>query len=646
MTSCRQFSISALLTSIKVCPATSVVILCILAVLRYEPIIARDTDPPPVGIERRIPLTTSRVIGSPELPPPYRIRKAFPNLKINYPVTFSHVPGADLFLFTTETSPYSPTVLHRMKDDSKTDAFETLMPSDDVIYDITFHPNFTKNGYLYLGSNGKTADGGMATRIRRYHMEPKPPYTFDPKSAKVIIEWPSNGHNGGAIGFGLDGMLYVTSGDGTSDSDGNIVGQDLSKLTSKVLRIDVDHPDEGKTYSVPKDNPFVGQKDVRPETWAYGLRNPWRLTVDSKTGQIWVGNNGQDLWEQAYLIRKGENYGWSVVEGSHPFYPSRKTGPTPISKPTVEHPHSEFRSLTGGVVYHGKKLPELEGAYIYGDYSTGKIWGIRHDGDKVIWHKELADSRLQITCFAVDAQGELLIADHRGDGKGNFYTLEPTPKDLPASTFPLTLGESGLFTSVKGHVVQPGLIPYSVNAPFWSDGAIKVRYMALPGADSQIGFTTQRGWNFPDRTVLVKSFALELEEGNPKTRTWIETRFLTKQEGEWFGYSYRWNDEQSDGRLVASKGNDREFSIRVPKSAEYPEGVRKQVWHYPSRSECMVCHSRASNFVLGTCTLQMNKEHDYGTVRRINSGPWIILGSSTGVRSRVPSSRTKPKPRA
>ncbi len=264
-------------------------------------------------------------------------------------------------------------------------------------------------------------------------------------------------------------MLYVTSGDGTSDSDTHIVGQDLSKLTAKVLRLDVDHPEPGKPYAVPKDNPFVGTKDVRPETWAYGLRNPWRMTVDAKTGHLWVGNNGQDLWEQAYLIQKGANYGWSVMEGSHAFYPNRKAGPTPFSKPTVEHPHSEARSLTGGIVYYGAKYPELQGVYLYGDYSTGKIWGVRHDGMHVTWHKELARTRLQITGFGVDSHGEILIADHRGQDKGALYTLEGTPKDLPPSTFPRRLSESGLFRSVKGHVMQPALIPYSVNAPLWSD---------------------------------------------------------------------------------------------------------------------------------------------------------------------------------
>jgi glucose/arabinose dehydrogenase len=563
----------------------------------------------PYGIDRRVPLTTSTVVGSPDPPPPYRVKRVYPDLKVSYPIAVRHQPGSDCLLFITQLNPYARTLIRRVKDEPDVKDAETLLDLDGVAYDITFHPDFAKNGYVYVGWNGPSSGASEAkrTRVTRYTMDPRPPYRLDPQSAKLIIEWPSDGHNGGAVAFGLDGMLYVTSGDGTSDSDRNIVGQDLTKLTAKVLRIDVDHPDEGRAYSVPGDNPFVGTKDVRPETWAYGLRNPWRITVDQKTGHVWVGQNGQDLWEQAYLVCKGENYGWSVTEGSHPFYPSRQAGPTPIVKPTVEHPHSEFRSLTGGVVYYGAKFPDLQGAYLYGDYSTGQLWAIRHDGTKEVWHRQLADTHLQITGFGLDSRGEILICDHRGEGQGGFYTLEPTPEQ-PPSNFPRTLSASGLFRSVKGHVVEPGLIPYSVNAPLWSDGAFKQRYIALPGADSHIDFTRSRGWNFPDRTVLVKSFALE-DEASPDSRRWVETRFLTKQNGEWFGYSYLWNDEQTDATLVDGRGVDREFTLRGP------GGVRKQVWHYPSRSECMVCHSRAANFVLGPSELQMNREHDYGGIR-------------------------------
>ena len=512
-------------------------------------------------------------------------------------------------LLNTEKVSYGNTKVQRIVDDPATSEVETLLELDAVAYSIVFHPDFANNGFLYIGSNGPSSDKApKKTQIHRYFMERQPPYKLDTASAKLIIEWTSDGHNGGAMAFGNDGMFYVTSGDGTSDSDTNIVGQDMTTLLSKVLRIDVDHPDEGKAYSVPRDNPFVGMQGARPEIWTYGMRNPWRMTVDQKTGHLWVGQNGQDLWEQAYLIKKGENYGWSVMEGSHPFYPNRKPGPTPFVKPTIEHHHSEFRSLTGGIVYYGGQHAELQGSYLYGDYSTGKIWAMKHDGNKPLWHKELADSRLQITCFGTDSKGEILICDHCGGDKGALYTLEPTPRDAGPSQFPRLLSETGLFASVKGHVVQPALIPYSVIAPLWGDNAYKERWIALPGGDTAMEFRTWRGWHFPERAVIVKSFALELQQGNPASRKWIETRLLTLQQGEWFGYSYSWNDEQTEAFLVQGKGQDKPFQIQTP------TGQRQQVWHYPSRAECMVCHSRAADWVLGLQTLQMTKDHKYGAV--------------------------------
>ncbi|TMQ35708.1 MAG: hypothetical protein E6K70_00745, partial [Planctomycetota bacterium] len=560
-------------------------------------------------MEKRLPLTSSRVVGSPDPPPPYRIARAFPNLKLNYPIAVAHQPGSDRLLLITESEGSAPVKIERIVDDPKTSELETLLELDAVAYSIVFHPDFGRNGYLYIGSNGPVkSPGSKKTQVHRYTMDRQPPYKLVPASAKLIIEWESNGHNGGAVAFGHDGMLYVTSGDGTSDSDGNIVGQDMTTLLAKVLRIDVDHPEPGKGYSVPKDNPFVGQQGARPETWAYGLRNPWRMTVDHRTGHLWVGQNGQDLWEQAFLVKRGDNYGWSVMEGSHPFYPNRKPGPTRFVKPTIEHHHSEFRSLTGGVVYYGAKYPELQGAYLYGDYSTGKIWAMKHDGTKPLWTKELAESRLQITCIGTDSKGEILICDHRGAKKGGLYALQPTPKNARPADIPRKLSETGLFASVEGHVVQPSLIPYSVIAPLWADNAYKERWIALPGADTKIDFTNWRGWNFPDRAVIVKSFALEMEPGNAASRKWIETRLLTRQEGEWFGYSYAWNDEQREANLVEGKGLDRQYRLKTA------SGERTQVWHYPSRTECMVCHSRAANWVLGLQTLQMNKDHTYGGV--------------------------------
>ena len=574
----------------------------------------------PYGIEHYVPMTTSRAAGSPEPPLPYRAVRAFPKLQIDWPIFVTTEPGSDRLLFIYDHRPDKQfRVCRASARQAAAGEFDILFAVDDPAYSICFHPDFAENGFFYLGHNGPNRlapkDAEKTCRVTRYTLQRKAPFSLVKDSAKVILEWETNGHNGAAVTFGLDGMLYVTTGDGTSDSDTNLTGQGLDHLLAKVLRLDVDHPDEGREYSIPSDNPFVGQEGMRPETWAYGLRNPWRMTTDSKTGHIWVGNNGQDLWEQVYLIRKGDNYGWSVYEGGHPFYLERKAGPHPHVKPTFEHSHSESRSLTGGIVYHGSKFPDLQGAYIYGDYSTGKIWAGKHDGRKVVWHREIADTTMQITSFGLDPAGELLITDHQGKEQGGFYTLEPNEQQTQPDTFPRKLSDSGLYANVAKHQMQPGVIPYSVNSPLWSDGADKSRFFAIPhsaGKDGQpphIGLAGNRGWNFPEQTVLIKSFSLDLVEGDPTSRRWIETRFLHREQNEWVGYSYRWNNDQTDATLVDKEGANITFKVQAADG----KMIDRQ-WRYPSRAECMVCHSRAANYVLGLSTPQMNRLHDYSSI--------------------------------
>ncbi|MBM4003176.1 MAG: hypothetical protein FJ295_07795 [Planctomycetes bacterium] len=585
------------------------------ATLRFVPPPRRNAAR---GIPERIPWTTSRVVGSPDPPPPYRTRPAFDQPPLPFPIAATLIPGRAEWLIITQPAPFAPSQLVKMRDAADVRSAEVLLEiPDTTAYSITFHPNYRHTGWVYLGYNGTGSDGfrGKTTKIVRYHLHPGTG-TFDPSTARVILEWESDGHNGGATAFGNDGMLYVTTGDGTSDSDTNLAGQDLSHLLGKVLRIDVDHPTATHAYSIPADNPFAGKDGIRAETWCYGLRNPWRIAVDPRRGALWVGNNGQDLWEQAYRIEKGANYGWSVMEGSHPFYPDRKAGPTPFVAPTVEHPHSEARSLTGGLVYYGRKYPELQGAYIYGDHSTGKVWGVQHDGSQIVWHRELTDTPFHITGFALDRDGELLILEHAA--AGNLHYLEPNPPQADdASPFPHRLSETGIFRSLPEHKFQEGMIPYSVNAALWSDGAHKERAFGIPhhpdrlDSEMTIDFSQPKGWGFPDDTVLVKSFALERTPGDPGTRFWIETRLLVKQQGEWIGYSYLWNDAQTDAELVAAEGADRQFELQVPRSRDNPSGQLRQHWRYPSRTECMVCHSRAANYVLGLSTAQMNRDHDY-----------------------------------
>ncbi len=571
---------------------------------------AEDGDRGPSGLDRRIPWNDSKVVGSPEPPFLYRTRPSFENVEIKQPLTFDAEPGRPAFLVIQHLGSWSPPGrILRIADDRTTDEVQTILELKGIAYELAFHPNYEQNGYLFVGQN-VVVDEEHRTRVSRYTVDCEPPHAIDPESEVVIIEWPSNGHNGGALDFGGEGMLYVTSGDGTSDSDTNLRGQDLTHLTAKVLRIDVDHPDEGRHYSVPNDNPFVDRPGARPETWAYGLRNPWRMTYDDQLDQLWVGQNGQDLWESAMLIKKGANYGWSAYEGSYPFYLDRM-GPDPLTPPTVEHHHSEARSLTGGVVYHGDRLPEIDGAYVYGDFSTGKIWAVKHDGTEVTWQEEIADTPFAISGFGLDRDENLIVIDHLT----GFHELVPNEVDETTPPFPTKLSETGLYLSVADREPHPALISYSVNSPLWSDGAFKNRFIAVPGEET-VPFTKgAAGWNFPDGTVLVKEFELELEAGNVESRQPIETRLMSKQQGEWVGYSYVWNDDLTDATLVHKAGMDRSFLIQ---DESVPGGVREQVWHYPSRAECMVCHSRAANYTLGLSGLQMNKEHQYRNGRTAN----------------------------
>ena len=561
----------------------------------------------------------SRVVGSPDPPLPYRVKQTFPELSLTKPIIVTNEPMSKRLWFIDDDPKTNQSRLCRTTEEPATGEYEVIHNfGEAVAYSIAFHPAFDENGYFFIGSNDpiSSEDKTKHTRVTRYTIDHTSSQQLVPNSQRIIIEWESNGHDGAAIAFGLDGMLYITSGDGTSDSDTDLRGQGLDHLLAKVLRIDADRPNGQKLYSVPEDNPFVDIKGARAETWAYGFRNPWRMSIDPKTGNLWVGNNGQDLWEQIYLVERGGNYGWSVYEGGHIFYANRRLGPTTVSKPLIDHPHSEARSITGGVVYYGDRYLDLHGAYIYGDYSTGKIWGVKLQDRNIIWHKELADSALAIVGFALDNNGELLIVDYRGKGKGGFYTLIPNESPDSSQNFPQRLSHTGLFSSVKDHQLAPGMIPYSVNAPLWSDGAYKKRYIYLPPVPdkgkiqqpTQISMTDRGGWSFPDKTVLVKSFGFEFKKGNIRARRWIETRLMTRQQGEWSGYSYAWNKEQTDAYLVSKEGLDRSFKLGSGEE-------HFQTWRYPSRSECMVCHSRAANFVLGLSTLQMNKQHDYGGVQ-------------------------------
>ena len=568
---------------------------------------AGDADKP-YGIPERVKWTTSRVVGSPDPPPPYRLVRAFPQFIFDEPVFIAQDPTSERFLVAEyDGMVYSFDPADR---GGKKDLYLNMGRNVSA---FSFHPKYAENGQVFVFSahDPKIKDRSQSiSRASRFTLVPgSNPPRLDRDSEVIIIEWPAGGHNGGEAIIGPDGYLYIATGDGTGGSDRDNTGQGVNDLKAVMMRLDVENPDPGRNYSIPKDNPFVDMPGARGEIWAYGFRNPWRFSFDPVTGQPWVGDVGQDLWEYIELVSRGSNHGWSVMEGSHPFHPNAERGPTPIVPPIAEHHHTECRSITGGYVYEGSKFPELRGAYLYGDYQYGKMWGFRYDhkAKKVSWQKELADTAVKISSFGAGRDGSFYALDY---DRGEIYELDRNPPRKQKQPFPRKLSETGLFTSVKNHEAAPGVIPYSLNAAFWSDGAHKERFFAIPG-ELGIDFSENREWAFDDGAVTVKSFSLDMEEGNPASRRRIETRIVVKQDDHWVGYTYLWNDQQTDATLIEAGGLDKTYKV---KDASAPGGIREQVWHYPSRKECMFCHSRAAGFVLGLNTQQMNRSHDYGDV--------------------------------
>ncbi|MES2792536.1 MAG: PQQ-dependent sugar dehydrogenase [Planctomycetota bacterium] len=293
--------------------------------------------------------------------------------------------------------------------------------NEEGLLGFAFHPQFKKNGELFIYYTSKQKEPHTSV-VSRFKVSADNPQVASRDSEEVLLEIPQPfwNHNGGTLAFGPDGYLYIGLGDGGAGNDPLENGQNINTLLGSILRIDVDHQDAGKKYAVPKDNPFVGQKDAQPEIYAYGLRNIWRMSFDRKTGTLWCADVGQNLWEEINLITKGGNYGWNLREGMHPFG-LKASGPRPdLIEPIWEYDHQVGSSITGGVVYRGKKLPELVGKYIYADYITGKVWALKYDeaAKKVISNEAIPTNKLPIISFGEDEEGEVYFTLVTADGKG------------------------------------------------------------------------------------------------------------------------------------------------------------------------------------------------------------------------------------
>jgi len=324
-----------------------------------------------------------------------------------------------------------------------------------------------------------------------------------------------------------------------------------------------------------------------------------------------------------YRVERGGTYGWSVMEGRQPVRPEARRGPTQILPPMVDHPHTEARSVTGGYVYHGERYPDLEGAYIYGDYVTGKIWGLRADANGVTWHELLANTPHAIITFAVDTSGELLVVDYAG----TIHRLVPNDASRSGhAPFPTTLSETGLFRSVADHTMADGVVPFSINSELWADGATAERFLGVPSAEP-LSIARNGVVTYPEGTVLLKTLSIEREAGQPASRKRIESQLLHFEGGFWRGYAYRWNDDGTDAELVGERGLDERLALA---ESGVDGGEREQTWHFSARSECVSCHNFRAGGAISIDLAQLNREHDYGAVAENQLDAWIHAGMIDG----------------
>jgi putative heme-binding domain-containing protein len=337
------------------------------------------------------------------------------------------------------------------------------------------------------------------------------------------------------------------------------------------------------------------------------------MAFDPATGSLWTGDVGWEMMEMVYRIDRGANYGWSLMEGSQVVKENGARTSTPITPPIVEHTHLEARSVTGGYFWNADRLPELAGAYIYGDWMTGKIWGLRHDGSQVTWHQEVADTNLQIICFALQDDGEVLVVGY----DGTVHRLIPNLQQAAAADFPRRLSETGLFASTPDQVPAVGVIPYEINAQHWADHTESQRWIAIPG-DGKLGVFDKSDWQtgqvkghfiFPHDTVLAKTVFYRRDVDDPKSRQRLETQLLHRNGDDWNAYNYIWNEDQTDAVLQQNVASDREITVVDPSQ---PSGLRKQTWHHVSRNECLLCHIWSASTVHGFKLDQLNRPASQG----------------------------------
>lgn len=618
----------------------------------------------PFGLSNRLANTTLTFPQQPQTNT-YALVEAFPSVAVTNPICFASPPGETNRLFILERQGRVIAITNLAAPD-RTVVLDLNVGTNNVATDsecgllgLAFHPNFAVNRYFFLfysKTNWTSADGsGRHQRVARFQMT-----ATNNNAALLASELPlitqfdqAGNHNGGDLHFGPDGYLYVSVGDeGNPQGDGRNNSQTIRKdFFSGILRLDVDmnptnlppNPHNAllgvTNYFVPADNPWVSAPlpfetnttgVARTEFFAVGLRNPWRFSIDTN-GAVWVGDvggiNDGAAREEVNLIVKGGNYGWAFREGFE-IGPVVATNNKAAQAPpgyTYVPPITYYRhtappapsagdpanitglSITGGRVYRGSNIPHLVGKYVFCDFSSGYVWALTPNGTNYVpmpaVEQLINAGGNSIAAFGADPRnGDLLTANVATGGTNVVRRLVAV---APAGTpLPATLVDTGAFADFTLLTPTAGVVPFDVNVPHWTDGAVKSRWFAVPNTNLTLGWSTTNNWTFPTGTVWIQHFDLVTNHVTAQS-TRLETRFLVRNAGGVYGATYRWGGA-TNAALVAEGGLDEAFVITDPGGV-----LRTQVWHYPSRQECIACHTAVGGFALGFNTAQLNRNLTY-----------------------------------
>ena len=564
-----------------------------------------DSEMSPVGLDNRPDNQTCLAPARPTANASVSVTDAYPSLPdLLSPTKILLEPGATGRWFVLQKS--GQIVTFATNNPGSVSLFMDLTTDHSIrstseggLLGMVFHPNYPSTPEVFLSYTIEHTNPAMRHVVSRMVLDDvNNPGAGTVEQIILEVDQDFGNHNGGDIAFGPDGYLYFGLGDGGSGNDPNQRAQDTTRLLGSMLRIDV--LGTGAGYNVPVDNPFASNNkcgpgantDSCPEIYAWGLRNPWRWSFDPDTQALWAADVGQGAWEEVDLIERGGNYGWRCREGANDTINASDCNGGLID-PVTQYDRSFGSSITGGYVYRGSAIAELEGLYVFADYGSGRFWAARPDDQGSYSNDELIDTSLNPTAFGVGPDGELYFVNIDGsNGLGRVWRIDP-PANAVQDTIAELLSDTGCVD--PNNVTRPydGLLPYDLNAAFWSDGAEKDRYIGLPNG-STIDVNADGDFQFPNNTVIVKNFRVG---GNL-----VETRHLMRHaDGVWAGYTYEWNQAQTEASRV-----------RGGKVVN----INGQNWVYPSEGQCMECHTGAAGFALGPEIAQLNRDITYPSTGR------------------------------